>query len=209
MSLLEILSDATGGDRPARVPGVIIGLVTKVDEATGRVKLRFPVLNEEDESDWARIAVPMAGDKAGQYYMPEPGDECLCAFEQGDIRFPYVVGYLWGKDKPPATSAKKRVIQSRAGHVIELDDTPGAETITIKTAGGQTVQLADKPAPVLTIDAGPGSLKINCLNAQITAGSGLTINTPLAQFSGILMANVVQAQAVISASYSPGVGNIL
>ncbi|MDB4895280.1 MAG: hypothetical protein JWN15_1542, partial [Firmicutes bacterium] len=30
-----------------------------------------------------------------------------------------------------------------------------------------------------------------------------------AQFSGILMANVVQAQAVISASYSPGVGNIL
>ena len=51
----------------------------------------------------------------------------LVAFEHGDIRFPYVLGALWnGKDKSPETNQDGknniRVLKSRSGHVIRLND---------------------------------------------------------------------------------------
>jgi len=71
----------------------------------GRVKVKFPWLSDEHESWWARIATPMAGGGRGAYFLPEVNDEVLCAFEHGDVRFPYVVGALWnGKDAPPTTN---------------------------------------------------------------------------------------------------------
>ena len=37
--------------------------------------------------------------------LPEPGDEVLVAFEQGEFSRPYVIGQLWdGKEAPPESS---------------------------------------------------------------------------------------------------------
>lgn len=270
MSLLDLMTRDSGWDEK-KVAGVVIGIVTAVDEETARVKLKFPVLNEEDESDWARIATLMGGDGAGTFYLPEVGDEALCAFEHGDIRFPYVLGFLWGKAKPPEKKRPKRLIKSRSGHQILLDDTDGAQAITITTpagmaikledqpgtltvqtaggmqlkmeekpgavtvatAGGTSVKLQDTPAgltlstpmgvavklsdapPGLTIDASAaGRVSINCLQAEVTAPAGVTFNSPRVAINGILSAlmvqtQVMQSQAVISPSYTPGAGNIL
>src|SRR5204862_7721429 len=102
----------------------------------GRVKVRFPWLSNDDESRWARVAATMAGNDRGVYLLPEVEDEVLVAFEHGDISFPYVVGSLWnGKDAPPATNDDGknniRVIKSRSGHVVRLNDEDGKETIEI------------------------------------------------------------------------------
>ena len=65
-------------------------------------------------------------------YLPEVDDEVLVGFEHGDIHRPYVIGALWnGKDQPPLQVSEavgdgkvnKRVIKSRSGHTITLDDT--------------------------------------------------------------------------------------
>ena len=38
----------------------------------------------------------------GYFFSPEVDDEVIVAFDQGDIRYPYVIGGLWnGKDEPP------------------------------------------------------------------------------------------------------------
>ena len=38
----------------------------------------------------------------GFYFSPEVDDEVVVAFQQGDIRYPYIIGGLWnGKDEPP------------------------------------------------------------------------------------------------------------
>src|ERR1700750_1699162 len=89
---------------PTRLHGVVIGIVTNNQDPDGmhRVKVRFPWLNLDDESHWARVATPMAGDKRGAYFLPEPDDEVLVAFEHGSLEHPYVIGSLWnGKDKAP------------------------------------------------------------------------------------------------------------
>jgi len=106
--------------------GVVVGIVTNIldPENLGRVKLRFPWLAADQESDWARIANLLAGNGYGSWFMPEVGAEVLVAFEHGDIRFPYVLGMLWnGADRPPqpkSTDKKEhdKVIKTRLGSLL-------------------------------------------------------------------------------------------
>jgi uncharacterized protein involved in type VI secretion and phage assembly len=124
--------------------GVSIGIVTnnKDPDGLGRIKVRFPWLSEAEESHWARVLTPMAGNDRGIYFLPEIDDEVLVAFEQGDIAYPYILGALWnGKDKPPVKNDdgknNQRMIKSRSGHMIVLDDTKGEEKIIIQDKTGK------------------------------------------------------------------------
>ncbi|NJM47385.1 MAG: phage tail protein [Alkalinema sp. RU_4_3] len=136
MSLFQELLEPTTLTT-SRIYGVVIGLVTNSEdpEKMGRVKVKYPWLSDTDESNWARIATPMAGKERGFFFPPEVDDEVLIAFEQGDTRFPYVVGFLWnGKDTPPVQNDGKsnlRMIKSRSGHIIQFNDEDGRETIEI------------------------------------------------------------------------------
>jgi phage protein D len=128
--------------------GVVVGIVTNTQDPDGlaRVKVKYPTISDQLESHWARLVTPMAGSERGIEFIPEVNDEVLVAFEYDDINRPYILGALWnGKDKPPSASDKivagdgkvqKRIIHSRSGHTITLDDTDGNEKISIidKTA---------------------------------------------------------------------------
>lgn len=139
MNLFNVLVDRESKDAIAgRIYGAVIGIVTNNEdpEGLGRVKVKFPWLSADEESTWARLATLMAGNERGIYFLPEVDDEVLVIFEQGDVRFPYIIGALWnGKDKPPTTNADGnnniREIVSRSGHVIRLNDEEGKETIEI------------------------------------------------------------------------------
>ncbi len=120
----------------SRINGVVIGIVTNNEdpEGMGRVKVRFPWLSDEDESNWARVTTFMAGNERGVYFLPEVDDEVLVIFEHGDMRFPYVIGSLWnGEDAPPSDNRDGenniRIIKSRSGHEIRLVDKEGEEKI--------------------------------------------------------------------------------
>ena len=130
--------------------GVTIAIVTnnKDPENLGRIKVKFPWLSQDEESYWARILTPMAGNDRGMYFLPEVDDEVLVAFEQGDMNVPYILGALWnGKDKPPAKNDdgknNQRMIKSRSGHQIILDDTKGEEQIIIQDKTGKNQIVID------------------------------------------------------------------
>jgi uncharacterized protein involved in type VI secretion and phage assembly len=130
--------------------GVTVGIVTNNQdpENLGRVKVKYPWLSEDAESHWARVLTPMAGKDRGIYFLPEVDDEVLLAFEQGDINFPYILGALWnGKDKPPAKNEdgknNQKMIKSRSGHQIILDDTEGKEKIIIQDKTGKNQIVID------------------------------------------------------------------
>lgn len=152
-SLIDLLSPQDNANQPGRFFGVVIGIVTDNQDQGGmaRVRVKFPWLSDDNVSWWARIAVPMAGNGRGIYFLPEVDDEVLIAFEHGDVRSPYVIGALWnGKDAPPTTNSDGqnniRLIHSRSGHLIRLDDTSGNEKIEIidKTGGNKiTIQSSD------------------------------------------------------------------
>jgi uncharacterized protein involved in type VI secretion and phage assembly len=126
-----------------RKHSVVIGIVTnnRDPDGWGRVKVRFPTLPGNEESYWARLVSPMAGDGRGFEFIPEVNDEVVVAFEHDDSHRPFILGSLWnGKDKPPQGSDKvvnsagkveKRIIRSRSGHTITLDDSDSGAKISI------------------------------------------------------------------------------
>ncbi len=139
-----------------RMLGVTVGIVTNVrgdPEGLGRIKVQYPYLGKEIESDWIRMAPPMAGKERGFFFLPEVNDEVLLAFEHGDVHRPYMIGALWNKkDKPPLSpddaigsdgKVKQRIIRSTSGHIILLEDTPNAQKIVINSQGGHVVTLDD------------------------------------------------------------------
>jgi uncharacterized protein involved in type VI secretion and phage assembly len=130
----------------AIVNGVVVGIVTAVD--VGTVKLNVPWLDAAHETDWVRIATTMSGGNAGSFFMPNVQDEVLVAFEHGDTRFPFVVGFTWnGQDLPPATDVRDRKLVSKNGHQIRfLDSTPDAGSmgaLVIEDANGNRITMSD------------------------------------------------------------------
>ena len=109
----------------------LVGIVTnnKDPEGWGRVKVKFPTLTEEHESNWARVVALGAAKQRGFDCLPEVNDEVLVGFEHGDIHRPYILGGVWnGKDNPPEAiddtvtggKVRLRTIKTRPGHTLQI-----------------------------------------------------------------------------------------
>ncbi|SCL35093.1 Uncharacterized conserved protein, implicated in type VI secretion and phage assembly [Micromonospora pallida] len=104
----------TGDTGSGRIDGVVCGVVSNVRDPQdlGRVKLVLPWLSPEHETDWAPVGQLFAGPVGGAFFVPEPGDQVLVAFEFGDVRRPYVLGSLpsthtgYGLDGAQTSSTK-------------------------------------------------------------------------------------------------------
>lgn len=178
-------------DADGRFHGVVVGVVTnnRDPDAMHRVKVRFPWLTADHESHWARVATPMAGNGRGVYFLPEPDDEVLVAFEHGSLEHPYVIGALWnGKDAPPENNADgkndQRAIRSRSGHVVRLCDTDGDERVEIvdKTGSNRVViRSADNSIAIeaqgdISITSQTGKVKIEAVGVEIVSQAGVKID---------------------------------
>ena len=146
--------------QPGRFYGVVVGIVTNNQDPENmhRVKVRFPWLSNDVESNWARVAAPMSGKDRGAYFLPEVDDEVLVAFEHGLVDHPFVVGSLWnGKDGAPESNAdgenNHRTIKSRSGHVLRFNDKSGSETIEIIDKTGSNKIVIDSANNSITIEA--------------------------------------------------------
>ena len=199
MTLLSLLSESS--QRGSHLlHGVVVGLVTNNQDPDnlGRVKVQFPWLSHENESAWARIVTPMAGNNRGLYCLPEVDDEVLVMFEQGDPSYPFVLGALWNaKDKPPGNNSdgknNVRLIQSRSGHQIRLNDEDGNETIEIidKTGKNKLVIDTSNNSIAITSDkdimlsAPKGTIKLEAktielkssTSTKLEAGAGLELKS--------------------------------
>ena len=170
MNLVDVLAKEKVEQRlTSRINGVVVGIVTNIDDpdGQGRVRVKFPWLKDEQESHWARVMSFMAGKERGAVFRPEVDDEVLVLFEHGDMRFPYVIGAVWnGQDEMPSERGADadnnlRIIKSRSGHQIILDDTDGSEKVTIVDKEGNSVEMS---ADGIVIKS--SSIKIGSENAS-------------------------------------------
>lgn len=190
-TLLDLLVPP-GEAASGRIFGVVTALVTSNDDPDklGRVKVRLPWIGDGDESAWARIATPMGGKERGYYFLPEVDEEVLVAFEHGDPRFPYVLGALWSSDAaPPAANEggknDVRMIRSRSGHVIRLDDKDGEEKIEIVDGSEKNrIVLSTKDNTVtieadgdVTISSANGKLKLAAKGIEIASEADLKVTS--------------------------------
>jgi hypothetical protein len=115
-----------------------------------------------------------------------------------------------------------KTIRSRNGVVIRIDDSTGSESLLLETPGGQSLRLKDGPGAVEIVDASGNSVKLETTgitvesSAKVTvtastvevSASMVTVNAGMSRFSGTVQADTVITNSVISASYTPGAGNI-
>ena len=126
--------------------GAYPAIVRDIEDPDGQARIRValpgvPDANGAGYEAWARTATLFAGNNRGSLFMPDPGDEVLVIFQGGDPRLPVVIGGLWnGRDTPPARpdrTNKTKMIRSRNGVKITLDDSDGREQFLCETPGGQ------------------------------------------------------------------------
>src|SRR4051812_11645530 len=152
----------TGETESSRVFEPVIGIVTdnKDPSKLGRVKLKIPILSDQDATYWCPIIMLGAGKNRGWFFIPEKDDEVLVMFEHGDLNRPLVVGALWnGKDKPPDKNPggnPRRVIKSRQGSKITFDD--DKEQLIIEDGVKKGKITFDAKANKITIEALDGDV---------------------------------------------------
>jgi uncharacterized protein involved in type VI secretion and phage assembly len=158
-----------------RYYGVVEALVTAVEDdqgKEGRVKLKFPWFDDRMETEWCRVRQFYAGNGYGAFFVPEVGDEVLVAFIHGDMRLPVVLGGLYnGADKPPTHRARDRdqkLIRTRAGHEVLLDDTSGKERVRITTKAGHSADLSDQDKKIAVQTSGGHSLTLDDQGQQVS-----------------------------------------
>ena len=217
--------------------GVYPALVTDIKDPDdqGRVKIVLPGLAGQSLYEdpkrggyWARLATLMAGNNRGSWFIPDVDDEVLVAFEGGDPSHPYVIGALWnGRDSPPESmdgqgNNRRKILQSRNGVKITIDDTDGMESLKLETPAGQIITLKDGSNSIKIEDSngniiqfGSNGIRLNASNkltvsasqVEITAG-GVSVNAGKAEFSGEVKCDKLITNSVVSSSYTPGAGNI-
>ena len=202
-------------------------------ENLSRVQIRllsFDQVEQQDAPIWARVAVPFAGDNRGAFLIPDVGDEVLVVFTNGDTRFPVVIGGLWnGSATVPdqlggsGDSVDRWSIKGKQGTRVAIEEESASSAkVLITTPNGVTGELTD---------TGGGKVEFTCSGTTVTIDTqGVTVNTSMnltiqatkvsvsaalfnvdagmSIFSGVVQADTVISNSVISASYTPGAGNI-
>ena len=204
-------------------PAIVTDIVDP--DSLGRIQVKFPSLGADGETvrAWATLLTPYADDNQGFEFLPAVDTQVVVAFEAGNPRRPYIVGACWnGRESLPETPAapnNKRLIKTRAGSLLEFDDTDGAAKITISLQNGnshqlrrddgtQEISLRHANGCVITFNAG-GQIEIQAnATVEITA-SAVNVHAATATFDGMVNCTTLNASVgVVSPSYTPGAGNI-
>jgi uncharacterized protein involved in type VI secretion and phage assembly len=217
---------------PGLFHGVYLAEVASLDDPDKLARVQVRVFNFDgvaghDGPVWARVASPFAGNNRGAFLIPDVGDEVLISFVNGDSRFPIVIGGLWnGSDTAPASISGGqnlfKVIRSKNGVKLTLDDSDGEEQCILETPGGQKVTLKDGPGKITVEDSNGNSITMESAGITITASAKVTINASqvavsagmvqvdagMSKFSGVVQCDTLIATTVVATTYTPGAGNI-
>ncbi|MGB8885979.1 MAG: phage baseplate assembly protein V [Candidatus Korobacteraceae bacterium] len=214
-----------------------LATVVNVKDPTNHNRVQIRVYNvdgvaDQDAPVWARVAVPFAGNNRGAFFMPDVGDEVLVVYMAGDPRFPIVIGGLWnGHDSAPdafggsgdsvdrwtitgKAGTKISIVEDNSGPTIEFQ-TPGQLKGTMTDSGGGSIEFTDSMQTSVKIDSSGVTINAPTAQVQVTAASGITLTAPqltvsaaMATFSGIVQCDTLIATTVVSATYTPGAGNV-
>ena len=201
-------------------PAIVTDLVDP--DSLGRIEVKLPWLGAagDEARAWATLLSPYADADQGLQVLPEVDSQVVVAFEAGVLRRPYIVGASWNGRATlpvaPEAANNKRVIKTRSGSLLEFDDSDGAVKVTLSTRSGHKLTLSDAPQEVklehlngcsITMNAG-GQVKILATSTVDVTASAVNVHAPMANFDGIVKCSTLITNSVISASYTPGAGNV-
>jgi phage protein D/phage baseplate assembly protein gpV len=167
-----------GGDTSSWASSLVIAVVTNNNdpEGMGRVKVKFPALGENMESEWARVATINAGSERGMYMLPQPEDEVVVGFEHGDPRRPFILGSLYtGMSKLPADLKDGDARKSKFGVKTDHQFLAHAEKeLKLHSSEKMTIEITGNPGD-LAVTADGNITQQAKKNVEVTANSSVKI----------------------------------
>ncbi len=169
---------ATSGELSS-VQGLQTGIITDIVDADGdfRIKLRLPLVDNQEDGVYARLATLDAGNKRGTFFMPEIGDEVVVGFMNNDPDYPVILGMLHsGKNSAPLdpeSANDKKGYVSRSDIKIVIDD--GEKSITIETPGGNIFSMNDTDKKISLKDSNGNKITMEQSGITIESASALTL----------------------------------
>ncbi len=163
----------------SRIQGLQIGIVTDIMDpmGEGRVKVRLPLVNPDDEGIFARVATMDAGSNRGTFFRPEIDDEVIIGFMNGDPSHPVILGMVHSSAKPtpfdPEESNDKKGYVSRSEIKITIHD--GDKSIVIETPGGRKFTMDDSAGTVQVEDASGNVLLMNDSGISVESAKEISL----------------------------------
>ena len=208
-----------------------IARVVSVADPLGRGRVQIQLLAADPAGQapiWARVATAFAGDSYGLHALPDVDEEVLVVFVGFDSAHPIVIGALWNgatelPDELPGDEVDRWSLNGKHGTRIAIVEESGAERIELLTPNDVRIIITDEGGGKITCEAAGSTVTIDgsglainssakvAINASgecnITA-SKMTVQTPMADFSGVVKCSSLITNSVASGSYTPGAGNI-
>lgn len=183
-------SETSSSGELSSLQGLHTGIITDIIDPDGdfRVKLRMPIVDNQQDGVYARLATLDAGNKRGTFFMPEPGDEVVVGFMNNNPDQPVILGMLHSSKNAaplnPESANDKKGYVSRSEIKIIIDD--GEKSISIETPGGNSFIMNDSENKISFQDSNGNKItmeqagitieSVSALNLK--AGTTLSISAP-------------------------------
>jgi hypothetical protein len=157
--LLEQLVDRTDSRYYGKYRGKVVDNADPLN--LGRIRAQVPKLLEVTETGWALPSFPYGGiSEQGWFFVPDIDANVWIEFEHGDLSYPIWTGVFYSSgDVPEGAQPAQKVLKTKSGHKVILDDDAG------------TVEITDSNGNSITMDS--SEIKINAGNA-----TKIVINAP-------------------------------
>lgn len=188
----------------AGINGLQVGKVVKLDgdpEGEDRIQVEIPLLNDDKNNVWARLASFWASSDHGAFFIPDVGDEVVLGFFNDNPCHAVVLGSLYSSSRKPSsgltakndtrsivTKSKMKIVFDEEKKIITLA-TPGKNTVEIND-DGKSIRLSDQNSNSITMSE--SGITIDSAKSLILkAATGILINAgeavDIKGTSGIIM----------------------
>jgi len=162
-----------------QAPLIVSGIVTQLEQDPDnlyRILVNIPSWKNAQESVWARITTPYAGDNYGMVLLPEIGDEVIVSFIGNDFDSPIVIGSTFNPKTIPHTPYEDdnfdKVFITKKGMKWSWNDEKAIHEIS--TPAGNKILISEDSQSIIIEDQNQN--KIEMKNDSINIESNLDIN---------------------------------
>lgn len=164
----------------ACVNGLQIGVVSQLqDDPDGedRILVQLPIINDEEQGIWCRIASLDAGENRGFFFRPEIGDEVILGFINEDPNDAIVLGMLNSSAKPAPLTASddnhEKGLVTRSEMKVLFDD--DKKSVRIETPAGKVISLDEDAGTIVLEDENSNTVILDSNGIAIESGGDINI----------------------------------
>jgi Rhs element Vgr protein len=165
VQIYNVQQPLSGAMLPA-IQGLHIGIVTQLEsdpDGEDRILVKIPVINNDEDGIWCRVATLDAGNKRGTFFRPEIEDEVIIGFINNDPRHAVVLGMLNSSAKPaPITAAddnhEKGYVSRSEMKMIFNDE---KKSFSLETPGGNKFLITEDEKKIHLEDQNGNKITMN------------------------------------------------